>query len=345
MKNSKIWKFNIIYFTTLTLVAVVFFFGHLGCITNEIFSSFLIQVVVMFAVPLLMLTMFNKQSVKKTLSDCGFKKISLKMIGISVLIGVVLYLINSFVASFSASIISLLGYESLSSSTPTDLSYSSAFKDLILSCILPGICEEFIHRGVMVHAQSKHTNKKYCLIVSSILFGLAHLNIRQFLYAGIMGFFIGYIGIVSRSIYPCMIVHFMNNFLSTYFVYGKHLNWPFVQLYEYILNIIYSNSLMFVSTSFVAVIGLFYLYKYLCKVLLKSRAKYDVSTTIQLFKAGKISEEQTRVSIENVNNSLKNPLFDEKTTEKSTFFDKIPLICSFVLGFFITISSFIWGII
>ena len=345
MKNSKIWKFNIIYFTTLTLVAVVFFFGHLGWITNEIFSSLLIQVVVMFAIPLLMLTIFSKQSVKKTLSDCGFKKISLKMIGISVLIGVVLYLINSFIASFSASIISLLGYESLSSSTPTDLSYSSAFKDLILSCILPGICEEFIHRGVMVHAQSKHTNKKYCLIVSSILFGLAHLNIRQFIYAGIMGLFIGYIGIVSRSIYPCMIVHFMNNFLSSYFVYGKHLNWPFVRLYEYILNIIYSNSLMFVSTSFVAVIGLFYLYKYLCKILLKSRAKYDVSTTIQLFKACKISEEQTRVSIENVNNSLKNPLLNEKTSEKFTFFDKIPLICSFVLGFFITISSFIWGII
>ena len=345
MKNSKIWKFNIIYFSTLTLVAVVFFFGHLGWITNEFFSSLLIQAVIMFAVPLLMLTIFNKQSVKKSLTDCGFKKISLKMIGISVLIGFVLYLINSFIASFSASIISLLGYETLSSPAQTDLSYSSAFKDLILSCILPGICEEFIHRGVMVHAQSKHTNKKYCLIISSILFGLAHLNIQQFLYAGIMGFFIGYIGIVSHSIYPCMIVHFMNNFLSTYFVYGKHLNWPFVQLYEFILDILYSNSLMFVSTSFVSVIGLFYLYKYLCKMLLKSRAQYDVSTSIRLFKTGKISEEQTRVSIENVNNSLKNPLFDEKISEKSTFFDKIPLICSFVLGFFITISSFIWGII
>ena len=177
MKNSKIWKFNIIYFTTLTLVAVVFLFGYLGWFQNEIISSLLIQVVVMFAIPLLMFKLFSNQSFKKSLSDCGFKKISSKMIGISILIGVVLYFINSFIASFSASIISLLGYESLSSSTTSNLSYLAALKDLILSCVLPGICEEFIHRGILIHAQSRHASKRYCLIISSWRFVAVKFNV------------------------------------------------------------------------------------------------------------------------------------------------------------------------
>ena len=345
MKNNKLLKFNIIYFTALTLVAVVFFFGYLGFITNDILSSFLIQILVMFAIPLLMLTIMNNQSLKTTFSNCGFKKINLKMIAISVAIGVVLYLLNSFVSTISISFIYMLGYESLSSQSSTIYTNSNFFQELILTCVLPGFCEEFLHRGVMLFSQSKYKNKKYCLIISSILFGFTHLNIKQFFYTAIMGLFMGYIGIVSQSIYPCMIVHFLNNFLSTYVTFGSHLNWPLIDVYEFAISTIYSNMISFITISAISIVGLIYLYRYLCNQMKTARAKYDVAETLKLLKSQKITHEQAQSNIDIINISLKETISSYNTHYKQSFSEKIPLICSFVLGAFITISSFIWGII
>ena len=239
----------------------------------------------------------------------------------------------------------MLGFESLSSQSTTIYTYSNFFQELILTCVLPGFCEEFLHRGVLLFAQSKYKNKKYCLIISSILFGFTHLNIRQFFYAAILGFFIGYLGIVSRSIYPCMIVHFMNNFISTYITFGSKLNWPLMDVYNYIVSIIYSNPLQFVIISTISIIGIIYLYLHLCKLMKNARARYDVTKTLELLKSQKITHEQAQLNINNTNLILRETVSSDNKYYKQSFSEKIPLICSFVLSGFITISSFIWGII
>ena len=171
----------------------------MGVIQNEFLSAFLIQIVVMFAIPLLMYSLICKRSFKQTLSDTGLKKTSGKIILISIALGFVLYFINTFVANAFSGIISMFGYESLSGAATTKITYGTLLKELVLSCILPGFCEEFLHRGIMLHAAKKHNNPKYCLLISSILFGLIHLNIRQFFYAAILGYLIGSIPIFFAS--------------------------------------------------------------------------------------------------------------------------------------------------
>ena len=210
MKNKNFLKISSIYFTAIVLVAVVFIFGHLGLIESDILSATLIQIVVMFAIPLLMYTLLVSKNLKQTFADTGFKKISKKMILITIGIGFVLYFLNQFVATIFQSIVALFGYESISSSQKIVIDAEFLLKELILSCILPGICEEFLHRGMVMHAGKKTTNPRYVLLISSILFGLVHLNIKQFFYAAILGYLIGMVGIISDSIYPCMIIHFMN---------------------------------------------------------------------------------------------------------------------------------------
>ena len=116
MKNKSFFKISLIYFVAICLVAILFIFGHLGLIQNEILSSFLIQIIVMFAVPLLMYTLLVSKNVKQTFADTGFKKISKQMILITIGLGFVLYFLNQFVASIFSSIISLFGYEKISSS-------------------------------------------------------------------------------------------------------------------------------------------------------------------------------------------------------------------------------------
>ncbi|MBQ9795791.1 MAG: CPBP family intramembrane metalloprotease [Clostridia bacterium] len=345
MKNKNIFKINTIYFVAITLVAIIFLFGYSGLLKNDFLTSFLIQIVVMFAIPLFMYSFIMKKNLKESFADAGLKKISAKMLAISILLGIVLYFINSFVADTFAGIIALFGYESLSSTSTVTFNYGLLFKEFILSCILPGFCEEFLHRGIMLHAAKKHANTKFCLVISSILFGLTHLNIRQFFYAAILGFLMGYVTLVADSIIPSIIIHFMNNFLSTYFYYGTYLNWPFAKFINYVTNIFMSDIFIFISTSAVAVILLLWLYSYLTKVILKERAKNEMHNIVKALQMDKLSLIQAQIKINHVNQLLKEKTIKESIKPKSNLLDKVLLISSIVLGTILTISSFIWGVI
>ena len=57
MKNKTIFKINIIYFVALVGVAILFALGYLGIIKNDILASCLLQIDVMFAIPLLLYTL------------------------------------------------------------------------------------------------------------------------------------------------------------------------------------------------------------------------------------------------------------------------------------------------
>ncbi len=345
MKNKNIFKINTIYFTAITLIAILFLLGYLGILNNEFLTSFLIQIVVMFAIPLLLYSILMKRTCKQTLSDCGFKKVSGKIVAISILLGIVLYFVNSFVADTAYGILSLFGYENISSSQTVNLNYGLLLKELVLSCILPGICEEFLHRGIMLFSRKKHENTKYCLIISSILFGLTHLNIRQFFYASILGFLMGAVGLASNSIFPCMIIHFMNNFLNNYFVYGTYLNWPFAKFVNFVTNLFSSNVFIYITSSTLLVCGLLWLYVYLLKKLTQERARCDIQKVVKTLQMEKLTLIQAQIQFNQINALLKQNHINEPTKNKGNFVDNLFLISSFALGGLITISSFIWGII
>ncbi len=334
----------------MILVALIFILGYLGLLQNDYISSFLIQILVMFAIPMLMYTMFVSKSFKQTFKDTGFKKISAGMIGISIILGIVLYFINNFVAQFFSSIISIFGYENISTTTSVTFSYELLFREFLLSCVLPGICEEFLHRGIMLNASKKCGNTRYVLITSSILFGLMHLNINQFFYAAILGFLMGYVSIVSDSIYPSMIIHFMNNFLNTYFYFGYYLNWPFATFINDLQALIMSNIFVFIIVNTIIVCLLITLYIYLTQVLAKERVRYDVKKIISCLELDKLPIEEAQMKVNQANEILrKSSSLKFKNTVhaggKFSFLSQVFLISSIILGGLITIATFIWGII
>ena len=334
----------------MILVALIFVLGYLGLLQNEYISTFLIQIMVMFAIPMLLYTLFVSKSFKQTFKDTGFKKISTRMIGIAILLGIVLYFINNFVAQFFSSLISLFGYENLTKTTTVPFSYELLFREFLLSCVLPGICEEFLHRGIMLFAGKKCGNTRYVLIISSILFGLMHLNINQFFYATILGFLMGYVAIVADSIYPSIIIHFLNNFLNTYFYYGYYLNWPFATLVNDLQALIASNIFVFIIVNTILVCLLIVLYLYLTRSLAKERVRYDVKKIISCLEIDNLPLEQAQAKINQANEILqKSESLKFKNTvtggSKFSFLSQVFLISSLVLGSLITISTFVWGII
>ena len=116
----------------MILVALIFVLGYLGLLQNDYISSFLIQIMVMFAIPMLLYTLFVSKSFKQTFKDTGFKKISSRMIGITIILGIVLYFINNFVAQFFSSLISLFGYENLTQTTTVTFTYELLFREFLL---------------------------------------------------------------------------------------------------------------------------------------------------------------------------------------------------------------------
>lgn len=331
----------------MACIAIIFALGYLDIFSNDILTSILIQVIVMLAIPLLLYTVFVSKNLKQTFTDTGFKKISGSMILTCLLLGIVLYFINTFISDFFQGIVSLLGYENIGSSASSTLNYSFLLKEFILSAILPGICEEFLHRGILLHAGKKCGNTRYSLLFSSILFGLIHLNINQFFYAAILGALMGYVNLIADSIYPSMILHFMNNFLSLYFYYGYYMDWPLATFVSNIETFFLNDVLLFVIACSVSIMVLISLYFLLTKRLAMQRVKYEVKNIINELnlKSLPIHEAQAKINLANeIIRTSKNPYFIKKGN-KISFNTNTFLILSLVLGTLITTSSFIWGII
>ena len=329
-------------------LAGIFILSSLGLIKSDILSSFLIQIVVMFAIPLLMYTLLISKNVKQTFSDIGFRKISGKMVIISILLGVILYFLNSFVASASQGFIQLLGFENPFSSTSSALSNEFILKEFILTAVLPGFCEEILHRGIVLFGGKKSNNTRFLLIISSLLFGLTHLNINQFFYAAILGFLMGHVALVSNSIFPAMIIHFMNNFLSIYFAYGTQMKWDLATIFNVIGELIMSNLVSVIFCSTVGIFMLIFLFLKLTKKLYKERIKSEVAKIISSLELENLPLE---VAEERVNQA--NKLINQHKTlnistgpkTKFSFLEKSFFYSSIVLGCLITVSSFIWGIL
>ena len=84
---------------------------------------------------------------------------------------------------------------------------------LISLTVLPSILEELLFRGVIMQSLRRFGDG-FALIVSSILFGIIHLNLAQAIPAFLSGLLIGYFVLRTGSIWTGIIIHFVNNSIA-----------------------------------------------------------------------------------------------------------------------------------
>lgn len=335
--------------------------------TLDIIATSIVQIGVLFLLSVIMFSSLRKQKIKKTLTDFGFTKIRLFPIIVSILIGVLCYFLNISIASFFGSIIRLCGYETapaLATSSTTDYSLTSFFITIVTVAILPAICEETAHRGLLLKGFSTLGIKK-SIILSSILFGLMHLNINQFFYATVLGFIIALTVIISKNIIPAIIIHFMNNFLSIYFEFASVNNWYGMNIYKFFTSFLYSeNFIKFFITNCLVLCFLIMFIVFLFTILLKEtriknvqKTLIDVAKINQEYNSGSsvYQKDANMVNLYQLNQlmgqynikSLNSMVFTdlEIRTQKPTSIEKIALISCFVVGILVTAFTFIWGII
>jgi membrane protease YdiL (CAAX protease family) len=85
---------------------------------------------------------------------------------------------------------------------------------IILIVIIPTITEEMLFRGIIISGFKDNYSEKKTIIVSSLLFGLIHLNPWQFISAFIVGLFSAWLCLRTKSILLCLYIHFFNNLLG-----------------------------------------------------------------------------------------------------------------------------------
>lgn len=73
------------------------------------------------------------------------------------------------------------------------------------------ICEELIFRGVILNSLRKGFGDRTAVIISSVLFGIFHMNIIQFIYATIFGIALGYTYLRRRRIIDSIVLHISIN--------------------------------------------------------------------------------------------------------------------------------------
>lgn len=112
------------------------------------------------------------------------------------------------------------------------LSKYPVFLFITVSIAAP-IIEEIFFRGFLFKGLLKKYSPKFAIIFSSLIFGVIHGNFHQFITASLLGMLIAYVYYKTDSIYLAIFMHFINNTLADFILFGDNLT------YQIILSTIY----------------------------------------------------------------------------------------------------------
>ena len=87
---------------------------------------------------------------------------------------------------------------------------------LLYVCIFGPIMEEAIFRGMVLQSLRPWGNG-LAIVVTSVLFGLTHMNLGQGIAATLMGLVLGYTAVKFESVIPGLLLHILNNCISMAF--------------------------------------------------------------------------------------------------------------------------------
>ncbi len=82
---------------------------------------------------------------------------------------------------------------------------------LIASALAPGLCEELLHRGVLLPALRARAGAVAALVTSTALFAVMHLEPARIAATALIGLVAGVLALATRSLWPAVTLHVVNN--------------------------------------------------------------------------------------------------------------------------------------
>ncbi len=102
---------------------------------------------------------------------------------------------------------------------PTDFSFLSASAMLIVAGFFVPLAEELFFRGVLYQALRNHFGVWVGIIISSVIFGALHGDVSIAGATFVMGLVLAFFFEKSRSIWPSVLIHALNNSLKLAAIY------------------------------------------------------------------------------------------------------------------------------
>ncbi len=90
---------------------------------------------------------------------------------------------------------------------------------LLITALLPAICEEILFRGYLLAAARKRFAIVPAMIMVAAIFGVFHMSLSKFFTTGLLGFVFCYVVYQTGSIFLTCLMHFLNNAVSVVLLY------------------------------------------------------------------------------------------------------------------------------
>ncbi len=142
------------------------------------------------------------------------EKVSFKKFAGVVAIGFTVCISANYIAQLFSIDLSILGLETMYEDMLTgSTSVLEHITYIVAVSIVPAVTEELVYRGCVMGRLRKYGDG-FALITSALLFGMMHGNLLQAPFAFVVGLATGWAVIYTNSIFPAMIIHGLNNFMS-----------------------------------------------------------------------------------------------------------------------------------
>lgn len=182
-------------------------------VADAVFSIPL-QVGVLVVVPFLFYKFGLKKNVREIAAFSSMRKTHWYNLVLAVPIGICAYGVTIGISAIWQGLLIRFGYTHSSSDLPETFTVGALLLSLFLTCVLPAFCEEFFNRGGLLTTVRGSFPFRITILIMGLEFGLFHQNITQVFYTAFFGAYMAYLCLKCKSIYPCMIVHFINNACS-----------------------------------------------------------------------------------------------------------------------------------
>ncbi len=122
-------------------------------------------------------------------------------------------MLANVITSILLSILSDYGIEAAPAPQLMENTPISFVLNLVVLAVLPALLEELVFRGCVLRLLRPYGDW-FAVVISAVLFGLMHGNLRQIPFAIIVGLVLGWLYVVTENIWLPMLVHFTNNAIS-----------------------------------------------------------------------------------------------------------------------------------
>lgn len=97
--------------------------------------------------------------------------------------------------------------------------------EILGPCILVPILEEYVFRGLVYGRLREWLGVPSSVLISAVIFGAMHMNLVQFVYAGLLGIFMALCAERTKHLYGAILAHMAANTISVIRTETKWLDW------------------------------------------------------------------------------------------------------------------------